>query len=238
MVCRWMLRVVVWACALCLAGGGVAACQKVELPSEEKGTEQASTDLEEETPGGDDYVPGVGDDEPSEDDGEWVSAHTVAKMQEMYAGLSSDNLLLCEVVGYIVGYTSGNTIKNAVFGAGEGAAATNILIADDKGETDVERCLPVQLEDNYIREELNLRDNPDNLGWRIYLVGYASKYFSVVGLRNVEGYEWVEGEEEQPDDTPDVPESPDNPEPEMPEEARDTIRMDDTPELIPGGRSV
>ena len=50
MVCRWMLRVVVWACALCLAGGWVAACQKVELPSEEESTEQAPTDPEEDTP--------------------------------------------------------------------------------------------------------------------------------------------------------------------------------------------
>ena len=100
------------------------------------------------------------------------------------------------VKGYLVGFANGSLGK-AVFGT-EGAVLTNILIAKNPNETDVNNCIPVALETKpaaakTIREELNLVDHPENLGKEIILNGSIIAYFSVPGMKSLKAYKFAEG---------------------------------------------
>ena len=104
------------------------------------------------------------------------------------------------VKGYIVGYVSGKVIESgATFGnSGSDVSNTNIMIADDANETDYTKCLTIQLPSGDVRSALNLKDNPDNLGKSVTLLGSLEKYFGTYGLRAVTEYT-IEGETpEQP----------------------------------------
>lgn len=114
------------------------------------------------------------------------------------------------VKGFIVGYVDGKTLADGcVFGntAPEGAevSETNILIADSKTETDVNKCMPVQLPKGAVRDALNLKANPVNFGKELTINAYITKYFGVAGLK--EGgdatYEYVlNGDGSEPVDPP------------------------------------
>ena len=104
------------------------------------------------------------------------------------------------VKGYIVGYVSGKAIDTgATFGnSGSDVSNTNIMIADDANETDYTKCLAIQLPAGDVRSALNLKDNPDNLGKSVTLLGSLEKYFGTYGLKSVAEYT-IEGETpEQP----------------------------------------
>lgn len=231
------------AVAVCI--GFISACQKVDLPSEEGGN----------APGQDTYVPGLEDDEPVVVPEEYLDAMTVAQVQATYSYVGTGDKILDAVIGYIVGYAD-RSMNNAVFSA-EGAPESNVLLADHKDETRPERCMPLQLvQGTVIRNDLNLAENPDALGMRVYVAGYISKYYNTVGMRSPEAYEWVyEGdgnpEEDEPEPVPDPDPEPE-PEPDpMPEpdpapepvpepetEEKDTLEVDDEPVVVPGGRSI
>ena len=100
------------------------------------------------------------------------------------------------VRGYIVGYVDGMSLSEstAVLGAGGLAAAggvspTNILIADSADETDYEGCLVVQLPEGEVRDALNLRDHPENMGGEVVLCGSLETYFGTYGLKAPTAYE-------------------------------------------------
>lgn len=238
-------------CGLCLVGG-FAACQKVDLPSEEgEDTEQPGQTGDK--PGNEGHEPG-GADEPE-------------GILSEYEGVDLDTDYEEMVVGYIVGACDG-TMKNALFTIDEIRAAgvnTNLLIADSKDERDASRCMPVELKKGTdVREEANLVDNPEALGRRIGLLGLVKTYFKVVGLKNVAYHEWLTngGDVEEPEPEPEEPEEPEGPEesekPEKPEEPeepeepeptpdpdpepgpiqKDTIIIDSQPGHIEGGRSI
>ena len=95
------------------------------------------------------------------------------------------------VVGYIVGCVDGTALSNAVFG-NDVTTKTNILLADDPYETNVENCIPVQLPSGSVRTELNLADNSDNYQKKVILTGKVVAYFSVAGLKETSAYEFVE----------------------------------------------
>ena len=78
---------------------------------------------------------------------------------------------------------------------------TNLLIADNADETDVTKCLAVQLPSGAVRNALNLVDNPGNYKKFVTLTGSLEKYFGVAGLKSVSKYV-IEG------DTPEEPETP------------------------------
>ena len=241
-----IFRMAAWLCAAGLASWLAVSCQKVELPQEEEEEQEQADPGKEEDEG----RPDGGDetDEGGDGEGTWVSAFSVDGLQAYFADVEKDDLFPCAVVGYIVGYTSGNTMGNAVFGT-DNAGETNILIADDRNETNPGRCVPVKLDaDTEFRDELNLKMNPGIWGWRIYIEGYASRYFSVVGIKDVAGYEWVEEPEpsepdvpdepdeepDTPDDHPDEPDVPDeNPDEEQPDEEPDVPDVPDTPDDEP-----
>ena len=181
-------------CGLCLVGG-FAACQKVDLPSEEgEDTEQPGQTGDK--PGNEGHEPG-GADEPEDEvplPPEYEGAWTVAGILSEYEGVDLDTDYEEMVVGYIVGACDG-TMKNALFTIDEIRAAgvnTNLLIADSKDERDASRCMPVELKKGTdVREEANLVDNPEALGRRIGLLGLVKTYFKVVGLKNVAYHEWL-----------------------------------------------
>ncbi len=93
------------------------------------------------------------------------------------------------VTGYIVGSLNGSKDK-PVFAAGsaEGVSASNLIIADAADCKDVALCMPVQLPSGTIRTDLNLVDNPANLGAKVTLKCNIEKYFSVAGLKSPSEY--------------------------------------------------
>ena len=172
--------VALW-CALLLLFG----CQNTELPTEDEAADEQT--------------------ESSSSDTETLlsEALSVSELIETYEGEDLDQTYTAAVAGYIVGVCK-SSISNAFFTAAEIAAidvSSNMLIADSKDETDVDNCVPVELEyGTDFRSEVNLADNPDNLGRRIYLSGFVEEYFSVVGLKSVQNYQWLDDEEEDADD--------------------------------------
>ena len=95
------------------------------------------------------------------------------------------------VKGYIVGTvpsSASGKLELATFTA-DGAAASNILIADAADCKDYTLCVPIQLVNKTtIRTELNLADNPENIGKELTIAGSAEKYFNVMGIKAPTAY--------------------------------------------------
>lgn len=213
------MRVSLWVLILCVTSI-VGACQKVELPTQD--------DVKGEQSGADTGSSG------ENSGGTTATVNTVSQLLEAYPNLTNEDEYETRVVGYIVGFCDGTSISHAKFTAEE-ARASNLLIADSRHETNVERCMPVELKSGTdVRSELNLETHPENLGKKVWLYGMVKRYFSVTGLKNVEAYKWIEegdSEEHPEDETPDGPEVPDEPEqpaepdepaePEQPQEPSD-----------------
>ena len=88
------------------------------------------------------------------------------------------------VKGFIVGSIDGKATTDAKFSA-ETATASNVLIATSADETDITKCMPVQLPTGAVRTALNLVDNAGNYKKEVTLYGNIEKYFSVTGLKSV-----------------------------------------------------
>ena len=81
---------------------------------------------------------------------------------------------------------------------------SNIIIADDPDETNMNNALIVQLPfGSTPRAALNLLDNPQRLGVLVKLKGNLAAYFGVPGMRDTSDY-WMEDDDHDPDD-PDLP---------------------------------
>ena len=88
------------------------------------------------------------------------------------------------VVGYIVGAVKNNALDNTV--------NTCIALAASADETDFANCVPVQLPNNTdVRANLNVVDNPDNIGKQVMVYGHILKYFNVTGVKNTTDYRMV-----------------------------------------------
>ncbi|MCP3760817.1 DUF6359 domain-containing protein [Domibacillus sp. A3M-37] len=84
------------------------------------------------------------------------------------------------VEGYIVGFAlSGSNYTTDP----ERYKNTNIGIADEAGETDPAKIMPVQLTTSF-RTGINLAENPDNLGKKVQVTGSLEPYFTVPGLKS------------------------------------------------------
>lgn len=98
---------------------------------------------------------------------------------------------------FIVGYAKGSKLSGTVFSLPDDVYS-NIVVADSAEETDYKNCAAAQLEaDSSIREDLNLVDNPDNLGQEIWLYGLVTTYFGYPGLRPVANYLWIDEVDEE-----------------------------------------
>ncbi|MCQ2113527.1 MAG: DUF6359 domain-containing protein [Bacteroidaceae bacterium] len=88
------------------------------------------------------------------------------------------------VKGYIVGFISGQKLTDAVFGT-DGAVASNIIIATSADETDISKCLPIQLVGgSAVRIGINLMDNPGMYKKELLIYGSLEKYFGTAGLKS------------------------------------------------------
>lgn len=98
------------------------------------------------------------------------------------------------VQGYIVGAVknglSSVTSNSDVIWSVPFDSQTNVVIADDPTCNDIENCIIVNLPSGKpIRTQVNLLDNPDNLGKRLSVQGKLRTYFGKAGLRDSNGTE-------------------------------------------------
>ena len=92
------------------------------------------------------------------------------------------------VKGYIVGYVTGQVLSSgarftSTAPEGETVSNTNLLIAASASETDVNKCMPIQLSRDY-RADFALDANPGMLGKEVIMAGQLTKYFGVPGIKN------------------------------------------------------
>lgn len=131
--------------------------------------------------------PGTNPDDPvtppasGEGDGSEASPYNCASV---IAGTTGSNVW---VKGYIVGSVTDKAIDSAVFGASP-ASTTNIIIADNADETDITKCVPVQLPAGDVRTALNLDANPGNYKAEVTLMGNLEKYFGQAGVKSVSAF--------------------------------------------------
>lgn len=121
-------------------------------------------------------------------DGTAANPYTVDEMIEK--GIPAEAVADVYVKGYIVGSIDTNSNNTWNFSL-TNAVNTNLILADASAETDKNYALAVQLPSGAIRNALNLKDNPGNLGHQVILCGSWEKYFSSNGLKSVSSYEWV-----------------------------------------------
>ncbi|MGD9992088.1 MAG: DUF5689 domain-containing protein [Salinivirgaceae bacterium] len=102
------------------------------------------------------------------------------------------------VKGYLVGAyetldAEGNNLADfAPSFEGPYNTPTNVIIAADAAETDITKCVIVQLPTGDIRNNTNLKENPANEDKEILYFGDLTSYFSSAGLKNTTGY-WLDG---------------------------------------------
>lgn len=98
------------------------------------------------------------------------------------------------VRGYIVGYVDSAWNDKYVHFTADGSNVkdTNLVLADAKDETDLDYCIPVQLPAGSVRDGLNLKNNPQNLGRLVELTGSIEDYFNQPGLKSVTAYKFID----------------------------------------------
>ena len=90
------------------------------------------------------------------------------------------------VKGYIVGYVEGQVLSSGAHFTADGCdVKSNMLIASSASETDISKCMPVQLPNGDVRTGLNLQDNPGNIKKEVLLYGNIEKYFGATGVKAV-----------------------------------------------------
>ena len=88
------------------------------------------------------------------------------------------------IKAFIVGTVTDKSLSSAEFSTSS-ASQTNILIAASADETNIEKCMPVQLPTGDVRTKLNIKDNPGNYKKEVILYGNIEKYFGTTGLKSV-----------------------------------------------------
>lgn len=92
------------------------------------------------------------------------------------------------VKGYIVGGDLSSKADGISFSA-PFESKTNLAIASRSSVRTKSSCLSVQLSKSTVREELNLVDNPELLGKKIYVKGkIVESYFGINGIQNITEY--------------------------------------------------
>ena len=103
-----------------------------------------------------------------------------------------------DIVGWVHGYIVG-AVKNGVTAvssndqinwSGSFDSPTNVVIADDPNCQEITQCIIVNLPANKpLRTQVNLQDNPGNLGKQLAVNGKLRAYFGQAGLRDSGGTE-------------------------------------------------
>lgn len=131
-------------------------------------------------------VPG-GDTPTPDGDGTEANPYSVAQV------LNGTATGTTWVTGYIVGWIDGKTLSDGARFSVPATVNSNILIAANPGETDLAKCLPVQLPSGSVRTALNLVNHPDNLGKQVSLNASVEKYFGATGLKSATAYKLAGG---------------------------------------------
>lgn len=88
------------------------------------------------------------------------------------------------VKGYIVGCVEGQKLSEGAKFEAVSGVASNILLAETADESDVSKCLVVQLPVGDVRNAINLSDNPNNLKQEVILYGSLETYFGTSGMKS------------------------------------------------------
>lgn len=88
------------------------------------------------------------------------------------------------VKGFIVGCVEGQKLAEGAQFNGVSGVVSNILLAETAEESDVSKCLVVQLPVGDVRTAINLSDNPNNLMQEVILYGSLETYFGAPGMKN------------------------------------------------------
>ena len=95
------------------------------------------------------------------------------------------------IKGYIVGYAKGN--KSIVYIDSEtvttSKARENVVLADNIDERDNTKVIIVKLPKGFIRDEVNLYDNPQNLHKQLTVTGMMTPYYGLAGCTETLGAE-------------------------------------------------
>lgn len=149
--------------------------------------EVANITVEEGTAGGDTPTP------PTPGEGE--GSGTAEDPYNVAAGIGLQNdEPVAWVKGYIVGSVKSGTTtvsgNDDILWSGSFNSATNVVIADDASCNEISLCIIVNLPAGKpLRAQVNLMDNPDNLGKLLSVNGKLRKYFGQAGLRDSNGTE-------------------------------------------------
>ena len=103
-----------------------------------------------------------------------------------------DNYNQIWIRGYIVGYAKGkNSVAylNSTEDEITSKAQYNVVLADSIGENDNQRIIIVELPQGFIRDDVNLYDNPQNLHKRLTVIGRMMPYYGLAGCRETLGIE-------------------------------------------------
>lgn len=136
-------------------------------------------------------VPGADDPTPSPGEGDGTEASPYSVAQAMALGNPGTTAW---VKGYIVGWVDGASISTGSHFEVPATSASNVLIAATPDEKDYTKCMPVQLVfgDN-VRNFVNLKDNPGNLGKELSIEGTLINYFNQPGIKTPTAYKLGEG---------------------------------------------
>ncbi|PKO99169.1 MAG: hypothetical protein CVU13_06460 [Bacteroidetes bacterium HGW-Bacteroidetes-8] len=90
---------------------------------------------------------------------------------------------------WVSGYVAGYLTTASLFSSPPFDVETNIAIADKKGESLRSLCAGVALAAGSVREALNLKSNPTNLGKKVWVKGtITDSYFGLKGINSVTDY--------------------------------------------------
>lgn len=93
------------------------------------------------------------------------------------------------VEGYIAGCIPNNGKLDDAVTDGDEVVDTNIVLVNDASRPT--KFIPVQLP-KAVREALNIKTHPDNVGKHVKLYGDIQLYFTEAGFKNVSKYEFIE----------------------------------------------
>lgn len=100
------------------------------------------------------------------------------------------------VEGFIVGFIKSQT--NVTADPTEFTGDTNLAIASNNGETNIDNMLFVQIPKD-LRAEFGLKSNPDIIGKKVQITGSLEEYFKRPGLKNPTGMIFVDENDPTPD---------------------------------------
>lgn len=136
----------------------------------------------------DDEEPEIQPDTPNDPDATRQDTLSIAEGIKMQR---EDGYEQAIIRGYIVGYAKGNKSIAFIEPGTEitKIARENIVLADNIDERDNTRVIIVKLPKGFVRNEVNLYDNPHNLHKRLTVTGMMTPYYGLAGCSGTLGAE-------------------------------------------------